>query len=93
MADVVPDVAAVLDQLGAQRFYTLGWAGGGPHALTCAALLPDRLIGAATVGGIAPYNADRYVHHRICRRCAVPMLLITHDDHVDRSAITGGAAA
>jgi pimeloyl-ACP methyl ester carboxylesterase len=58
VADVVPDVAAVLDQLGAPRFYTLGWSGGGPHALACAALLPERLIGAATVGGIAPYDAD-----------------------------------
>lgn len=57
VADVVPDVAAVLDQLGADRFYTLGWSGGGPHALACAALLPARLIGAATVGGIAPYGA------------------------------------
>ena len=58
VADVVPDVAAVLDELGADRFYTLGWSGGGPHALACAALLPARLIGAATVGGIAPYGAD-----------------------------------
>src|SRR5690348_3393814 len=56
VADVVPDVAAVLDQLGALRFYTLGWSGGGPHALACAALLPERLIGAATVGGIAPHD-------------------------------------
>lgn len=58
VADVVPDVAAVVDQLGARRFYTLGWSGGGPHALACAALLPTRLIGAATVGSLAPYGAD-----------------------------------
>jgi pimeloyl-ACP methyl ester carboxylesterase len=58
VADVIPDVAAVLDQLDAHRFYTLGWSGGGPHALACAALLPARLISAATVGGIAPYDAE-----------------------------------
>lgn len=58
VGDVVRDVAAVLDHLGADRFYTLGWSGGGPHALACAALLPTRLFGAATVGGIAPYGAD-----------------------------------
>jgi pimeloyl-ACP methyl ester carboxylesterase len=57
VADVVHDVAAILDQLGAHRSYTLGWSGGGPHALACAALLPDRLIGAATVGCLAPYEA------------------------------------
>jgi pimeloyl-ACP methyl ester carboxylesterase len=56
--DAVPDVAAVLDQLGAQRFYTVGWSGGGPHALACAALLPERVIGAATVGSLAPYDAE-----------------------------------
>jgi pimeloyl-ACP methyl ester carboxylesterase len=57
VADVIPDVAAVLDELGEDRFYTVGWSGGGPHALACAALLPTRLIGAATVGGLAPYDA------------------------------------
>jgi pimeloyl-ACP methyl ester carboxylesterase len=55
--DVVPDVAAILDQLGAERFYTVGWSGGGPHALACAALLPECVIGAATVGSLAPYDA------------------------------------
>ncbi len=58
VADVMPDVVAVLDQLGEDRFYTLGWSGGGPHALACAAMLPSRLIGAATVGGLAPYEAE-----------------------------------
>ena len=58
IADVMPDAAAVLDQLSAPRFYTLGWSGGGPHALACAALLPARLIGAATVGSLAPHDAE-----------------------------------
>ena len=58
VADIIPDVAAVLDRLGAHRFYALGWSGGGPHALACAAQLPARLIGAATVGSLAPYDAE-----------------------------------
>lgn len=58
VAEVCPDVGVVLDRLGAQRFYTLGWSGGGPHALASAALLPERVIGAATVGGLAPYDAE-----------------------------------
>jgi pimeloyl-ACP methyl ester carboxylesterase len=58
VADVIPDVIAVLDELGARRFYTLGWSGGGPHALACAALLPERLIAAATVGSPAPYGVN-----------------------------------
>lgn len=58
VADVVADVACVLDAVGADAFYTVGWSGGGPHALACAAMLPRRVIGAASVGGLAPYDAD-----------------------------------
>jgi pimeloyl-ACP methyl ester carboxylesterase len=58
VADVGADVAALLDALGADRFVTIGWSGGGPHTLATAALLPDRCLGAATIGGVAPYSAD-----------------------------------
>jgi len=58
VADVVGDVAAMLDSLGADRCYTMGWSGGGPHALACAALLPERVIAAASVAGVAPYPAE-----------------------------------
>jgi pimeloyl-ACP methyl ester carboxylesterase len=57
VADVAADVAAVLDALGAHTFVTVGWSGGGPHALACAALLPDRCLAAATIAGVAPYRA------------------------------------
>jgi pimeloyl-ACP methyl ester carboxylesterase len=51
------DVAAIADALGIESFFTVGWSGGGPHALACAALLPERVRGAATIGGVAPYGA------------------------------------
>jgi pimeloyl-ACP methyl ester carboxylesterase len=54
VADAVADSAVVLDALGLGEFLTFGWSGGGPHALACAALLPDRCLGAATVAGVAP---------------------------------------
>lgn len=57
VADVAGDVAAVLDELGAGRFLAVGWSGGGPHALACAALLPGRCVAAATIAGVAPYDA------------------------------------
>ena len=57
VADVVDDVVAVLDALGVDHFLTLGWSGGGPHALACAALLPDRCPAAATLAGVAPREA------------------------------------
>ena len=45
VADAASDVAAIMDALGAERFATYGWSGGGPHALACAALLDGPLRG------------------------------------------------
>jgi pimeloyl-ACP methyl ester carboxylesterase len=56
VADVAADVADVLTALGADTFLTLGWSGGGPHALACAALLPGRCLAAASIAGVAPYG-------------------------------------
>jgi pimeloyl-ACP methyl ester carboxylesterase len=58
VADVVGDVGVILDHLGAGAFVTLGWSGGGPHAAACAAMMPDRCLGAALLAGVAPYPAD-----------------------------------
>jgi pimeloyl-ACP methyl ester carboxylesterase len=58
VADVAPDVAAVLDALGADTFVSIGWSGGGPHSLACAALLPGRCLAATSVAGVAPYKAE-----------------------------------
>lgn len=58
VADVAADVAAVLDALGAREFVSVGFSGGGPHSLACAALLPGRCLAAASVAGVAPYAAE-----------------------------------
>jgi pimeloyl-ACP methyl ester carboxylesterase len=58
IVDDVPDSVAVLDHLGVEDFVTLGWSGGGPRALACAALLPNRCRAAATLAGVAPYDAE-----------------------------------
>jgi len=57
VADVVPDVQAIADQLGVERFAVLGRSGGGPHALACAALLPQRVTRAGVLVSIAPWAA------------------------------------
>ena len=57
VADCASDVAAILDALGEDRCFTAGISGGGPHALACAALLPDRVIAAASIAGVAPSDA------------------------------------
>ena len=58
VADVVADARTVLDHVGASSAVTIGWSGGGPHALACAALLSDRIRAAALIAGVAPYPAD-----------------------------------
>lgn len=58
VADATEDVAEVLNALGGDTFLTMGWSGGGPHALACAALLPGRCLAAASIAGVAPYRVD-----------------------------------
>lgn len=51
------DTAALLDHLGMGEYVTLGWSGGGPRALACAATMPGRCRAAATLAGVAPADA------------------------------------
>lgn len=58
VASAAADVAAIADALDVDRFAVLGYSGGGPHALACAAMLPERVTAAATLAGVAPYAAE-----------------------------------
>jgi pimeloyl-ACP methyl ester carboxylesterase len=58
VASAAADVAAIADALGIGRFAVLGHSGGGPHALACAALLPDRVTAAVSMSAPAPFDAD-----------------------------------
>jgi pimeloyl-ACP methyl ester carboxylesterase len=56
--DAAFDAAHVVDAIGATTFRTIGWSGGGPHALACAAALPGRCLATVTIAGVAPYPAE-----------------------------------
>ena len=56
VASAASDVARIADALGLGRFAVMGASGGGPHALACAALLPDRILGAVSIAGLAPFT-------------------------------------
>jgi pimeloyl-ACP methyl ester carboxylesterase len=57
VADEAADVVALADHLAFERFGVTGASGGGPHALACAALLPDRGVRVACVVGGAPLGS------------------------------------
>jgi len=58
VADVATDVLTIADAYGLGKFAVVGRSGGGPHALACAALLPERITKAAVLVGLAPQGAD-----------------------------------
>jgi len=58
MAAAARDVEALSEHLGIQRFAVMGHSGGGPHALACAALLPEHVVAAVSIAGLAPLDAD-----------------------------------
>jgi len=57
VADCAEDVRAIGRALGFDRCAVWGFSGGGPHALACAALLPDLVGAAGTLGSLAPSDA------------------------------------
>jgi pimeloyl-ACP methyl ester carboxylesterase len=56
VASAAADVAQIVDALGVARFSVMGASGGGPHALACAALLPDRVMGVVCLASLAPFT-------------------------------------
>jgi pimeloyl-ACP methyl ester carboxylesterase len=57
IADAADDVRFIANALGIETLSVLGRSGGAPHALACAALLPDRVDRVASLVGLAPYDA------------------------------------
>lgn len=57
VADCAADVRTIAGALDIERLGVWGYSGGGPHALACAALLPDLVTAVATFASVAPYGA------------------------------------
>lgn len=60
VAAAADDVKAIADYFGIDAFSVIGRSGGAPHALACAAAesLRGRVICAAALSSLAPYDAD-----------------------------------
>ena len=48
------DMATIADTLGIDKMAVVGLSGGGPYALACAAAMPERIVAAGVLGGVAP---------------------------------------
>ncbi|MGH3341241.1 MAG: alpha/beta fold hydrolase, partial [Propionibacteriaceae bacterium] len=57
IATAAADARQIADQLGIGRFTVFGHSGGGPRALACGALIPDRVVGVVSVSSPAPWPA------------------------------------
>ncbi len=62
VVDAIADLVAIADELGVDSFGLTGGSGGGPHALACAALHPDRVVRATCTVGVAPYGDGGLSH-------------------------------
>ncbi len=58
VASAAYDVATIAKELNLNRLSVWGVSGGGPHALACAALLPNLVAAAVALASFAPYQAD-----------------------------------
>jgi len=58
VADAADDARAIADALELDRLAVWGISGGGPHALACGALLPDRVAAVASLASVAPIDAE-----------------------------------
>lgn len=54
IAEFGPDIEAVVDDLGFDRFAVVGLSGGGPYTLAVAHHLPDRVVAGTLLGGLGP---------------------------------------
>lgn len=58
VADCAEDVRAIARALDIDRLGVWGISGGGPHAIACAAVLPDLVMSVAVLASVAPWGAE-----------------------------------
>jgi pimeloyl-ACP methyl ester carboxylesterase len=56
LRSVAEATAALMDDLGVDRFAVIGASGGGPYALACGAFLPDRVVAVISGAGSSGFD-------------------------------------
>lgn len=54
VVDFADDIRQLTEAMGLPRFGIAGLSGGGPYTLACAHEMPNRVVAAAILGGVAP---------------------------------------
>ena len=65
------DLRTIADTLGIDRFEVIGLSGGGPYTLACAAAMPDRVVSAGVLGGVAPVRGADAIGGGVSRLISV----------------------
>ena len=59
------DLRTMADVLGIDRMAVVGLSGGGPYTLACAAAMPERIVCAGVLGGVAPSCGPDAIRSRL----------------------------
>jgi pimeloyl-ACP methyl ester carboxylesterase len=75
------DLRTIADTLGIDKMAVIGLSGGGPYALASAAVLPDRVVAAGVLGGVAPFLGDEGITSGLMNlgKRAAPLLRLGGD--------------
>jgi pimeloyl-ACP methyl ester carboxylesterase len=75
------DLRTIADILGIDKMAVIGLSGGGPYALAAAAAMPDRVVAAGILGGVAPFLGDEGITSGLMNlgKRAAPLLRLGGD--------------
>jgi pimeloyl-ACP methyl ester carboxylesterase len=85
MADWGPDMERLADHVGLERFAVAGHSGGGPHALSIANHLPDRVTRGVLASPVGPFDQDGFAKMLVMRDLKL-IVKLRHFHHIIRWA-------
>ncbi|QDT66195.1 alpha/beta fold hydrolase [Calycomorphotria hydatis] len=88
MADWGPDMEQLADHMGLQQFAVAGHSGGGPHALSIAKHLPERVTRGVLASPVGPFDQDGFAKMLVMRDLKL-IVKLRHFHHIIRWAYKG----
>ncbi len=85
MADWGPDMEALADHVGFDRFAVAGHSGGGPHAMAVAHHLPDRVTRGVLASPVGPFDEDGFAKMLVMKDLKL-VVKLRHFHHIIRWA-------